>query len=268
MADIWVCGSCRSVNPMRSSRCYSCRGPRPEKGQEFSATEVSRKEPSAAEVAARTRADASSLHHTVTFAGITAVLIIASCAMRWFSTASTLALVPKVLAGYQPSLAEVTQPAWLGLGWLACGAAGTLAWGLWTSQVVRNIPLLGGGWPQVTRVSAIVEAIVPYFNLFRAPAVMRDLTGRLAVDGRAANGLILPWFVMLAIATFLERPVGVALTMFAPGIGTAITWGMLFTAAATTAFIAAGCFALALVVLVERRQVARAQELLASAGPS
>jgi hypothetical protein len=261
LADIWVCGTCRSVNPMRSTRCYSCRSPRPAKGQELAATAIGRVQPTAAEVAAQTRADASSLHHTLTFAAVTVVLIVASCGMRWLSTAGTLGLVPKVLAGYEPSLAEVTQPAWLGLGWLACGLVGTVAWGLWTSQVVRNVPLLGGGWPQATRSSAVVEAVIPYLNLFRAPAVLRDLTARLAVDSRRANALILPWFVMLAIAMVLERPVGAVLTTFlAPSLSAAIAWAMLFSAAASAAFVTAGLFAIALVVLVERRQQILARE--------
>ena len=27
-AGSWVCGNCRSINPMRSGNCYSCRSPR------------------------------------------------------------------------------------------------------------------------------------------------------------------------------------------------------------------------------------------------
>ncbi len=261
MPEIWVCGECKSINPLRSSRCYKCFGPRPAVGQELMAVDAPRAQRSAVDTALGVRRR----HHTALFAIVTIGLIAASIAFRWVSVVRSLDLLRGLLEGTVPSQAEVIRVGSQALGYYAAGLLGTLAWGIWMGRVIANVPILGGGYPVVTPRTAILESIIPVFNLFRVPAVLRDITARLSRAAVPDNALIAPWWLFLAGSIFIERPVGSILLLFAPDLDTAYRWIVVLSLMAAVMTVFAGLLAIAIVVRIERLQLGRARDLVDAA---
>ncbi|MEO5965285.1 MAG: DUF4328 domain-containing protein [Candidatus Limnocylindrales bacterium] len=261
MTDIWVCGACKSVNPRRASRCYKCHAPRPPAGEELLAVDT----PVLQRTAVETAAGARGRKHTAIFAIVTIVLIAASMSFRWVSVIRSLDMLNGILAGSVPTNDEIVRIASQALGYYAAGLLGTLAWGIWMGRVIANIPILGGGYPVVTPRTAILESVIPLFNLFRVPAVLRDITTRLSRTGAADNALIAPWWLFLAGSIFIERPIGSILLLFAPDIETAYRWVVVLSLAAAVMTIFGGILAIAIVVRIERLQLSRARDLLDAA---
>jgi hypothetical protein len=270
--DIWVCSGCRSVNPMRSSRCYNCRTPRPAKGQELAAVDAPRRELSAAERADITSGDLARRHHTLPLALMTAVLIVATMVLHVRSVDWIVASL-RVMSLGGPFPALEPTPDLPMLAWICACVVGTLSWGVWMGQVAHNVPLLGGGYPIVTPFLAIVESIVPVLNVYRCPPVMRDLTRRLSGDRRPSYWLIHAWMLASILFLIMLRPLSatlvyIAVQLLASSATQALAMGLVLRLVSSACFLASGVFALAILVRVERAQRRRATELIDASQPA
>jgi hypothetical protein len=54
-----------------------------------------------------------------------------------------------------------------------------IAWSLWLSRTVTSMPALGLGYPAANGMMAFIENFVPVLNLYRVPAIVRDVVRRL-----------------------------------------------------------------------------------------
>lgn len=199
-------------------------------------------------------------HHTLALALVTAALVLATMAVHVASLGWMIESLRILSGGGHPGSLQPT-PDVLMAAWIGLGLAGCLAWGIWMGQVAHNVPLLGGGYPIVTPLTAIVEAVIPVYNVYRCPPVMRELTARLADDGRPALGLITPWTLLGIAFLLLFRALRRLIVLFAVDEKTALTWALMANLAEAACLLLAGVLAIALLAHVERAQGRRARRL-------
>lgn len=193
-AQPWICGSCRSLNQPREGRCYRCRTPR----------ELVEADPETLLVAGAGSKPVDIVRPVGQFrssgdrAFAAQVLIGAALAVTVVANVLGADLVARVVdglpvqSGFSPLVVSL-----IGLLGLGLGAAALVAWALWLSGVVANVPTLGLGWPNVTPNQAVIESIVPGVNLYRVPAVLRDVMNRLEPGGRAEGLIAAAWLALV-----------------------------------------------------------------------
>ena len=188
MTNIWVCGACRSINQPREQRCYKCRTPRdlakvdPEKLVVVGA--------GASQPVVDPKAVVGVYRSSAERAVLAQVLIVAALIVTTISKMVGADVVSRVLDGDTAGAdASAALLATLGAGGFVAGVAALAAWAAWLSRVVDNIPSLGLGWPNVTSWAAFVENFLPGVNLFRVPAIVRDVMNRLEL-GPSGDALI------------------------------------------------------------------------------
>jgi hypothetical protein len=108
--------------------------------------------------------------------------------------------------------------------------------------VIDNVPKVGLGWPNLTPFQAFVENFLPGWNLFRIPAILRDVITRLEPMGGRGNMLIAAaWLclfagtvgpsvgsrVLLYLRTSIESRVTAAVIMSQLGLGLTLA-GLVF----------------------------------------
>src|SRR5919108_3127119 len=187
-ANVWICGACRSINQPREQRCYKCRTPR----------ELAKVDPETLVVAgagvAQPVVDAKAVVGTYRSSAdrafLAQVLIILALVVTTISKLVGADVVSRVIdgdvAGADANFALLSL---LGGGGFIVGIAALTAWAAWLSRVVDNIPALGLGWPSVTPWAAFVENFLPGVNLFRVPAIVRDVMAKLEL-GPGGDALI------------------------------------------------------------------------------
>lgn len=274
MTDIWVCGTCHSINRQRGSVCYKCGAP--QSGAINAIADVR------TEQAIQTRASVpyrSSFLRAVVAAG----LIVAYAVLTVVALFESLALtqyvrdqIPMILQGELDSAeilrlaAPAVVPALLqtifGIGALVFFAA-------WLSRVVMNVPALGGGTPGTTPTKAFVYPLIPFWNLFKTPPMIQDALYRLdpkaggffmvlvawvGLVGSAIIGFLAGWWVNLRIATLGgARSLGEAITVVQGAYDM-----QLLVDIATTLMSAFGAIVLVLILFrVESRARARDREI-------
>jgi hypothetical protein len=203
-----VCGACRSINEGRGGRCYKCRTPRELVGA------GSAPAPEAPSRGVGTYA--SSAGHALTAQLLIGLTIVAAIV----SSALGANLFDRLLDGTL-SEGDTLTVAIVGLAALAIAAAALVAWSLWLSRVVANIPAIGGGWTNVTPAAAFYENFIPGLNVLRVPAILRDVMTRLDPARRGeplivaawlglVGGLVLPRAARWFLAFVVDSPEGLA----------------------------------------------------------
>ncbi|HEX5824292.1 MAG TPA: zinc finger Ran-binding domain-containing protein [Candidatus Limnocylindrales bacterium] len=195
MTDVWVCGTCHSINRQRNQRCYKCGA-----AQEAAATgemATLRQEQAIASrtIVAYRPAAALGLAASIFLIGLAAVSIAA--AFQSFSVMS--------FADHQLELIKQTGTADEAALDALDASFGTLAvvrlaiilpllvfFGAWLSRVVSNVPALGGGIPGTSPWRAFITTLIPGLNLRTVPGTIQDVLYRL--DPKAGG------FFMVAIA--------------------------------------------------------------------
>jgi hypothetical protein len=190
--NVWVCGACRSINQPREQRCYKCRTPR----------ELARVDPDSLVVAgvgaAQPVVDPKAVVGTYRSSGDRAfaaqVLIIVTVIVTAASKIVGADVVSRVIDGEVAGAdANATLLALLGGAGFVSAVAAVIAWSAWLSRVVDNIPALGLGWPNVTPSAAFIESFLPGVNLFRVPAIVRDVVGKLEGGPRGDALIAAAW---------------------------------------------------------------------------
>jgi hypothetical protein len=261
-AQPWVCSSCRSVNQPREKRCYSCRTPR----------DLVEADPKTLLVAGAGSTPSGQPKPVGTFrssgdlAFLTQVLIVAALAVSVVGLVLGTDVVGR-LEGLEESDASLSLVALVGgLGVIVAGAA-LVAFALWLSRVVANVPAIGLGWPNVTPSSAIFESIIPGVNLYRVPAILRDVVNRLEPAG-PGDALIAATWLGLVGGVLLPRAANLALVFL---IGSTDDFAQLLILVRQVALgltVGGGIMLIALIQWVETRMERRAAEQPATSAPA
>jgi hypothetical protein len=209
-ADIWVCSQCRSINPLKSGRCYRCSTPR----------EVAAAKPE--DLAFGTAGTPKPVEPTGTFRASETFALLTTIAAMAFIAAGLLVIwvvwdVASLRATGDDAGASELWASRLPILALApiAGVAGLLAYAAWISRVVANLTPLGLGYSKVSPTWAFVEPLIPGVNLYALPTRMAEVTRKLGGE----SGMTVPLL-------------GVAILLF---IGPAVVIGVLLR---FTSFIA------------------------------
>jgi uncharacterized protein DUF4328 len=214
MTDIWVCGSCHSVNRQRSNRCYRCHA-------EQSTAATGQGEFRRQEEAIATR-QVIPYRPSSLLGFVTAILLLALAGLA-------IGQVLLEIRAYQPLLNEIERiaagadpdPAVLG-AWrdqslplaltnLGVVVVTVLFFAGWLSRVVGNVPALGGGVPGTSPGAAFRDTLIPVRNLWKVPGILTDVMYRLDpkaggvfMVGIAWVGLVGSWIVSFVAGWYLN----------------------------------------------------------------
>ena len=282
MTDIWVCGTCHSLNRQRAKRCYKCGAE-----QAVAAT---------GEGATHRQEQAIASRQFVRYRPAAALGMVASFFLLGFAAVSIAVAVQSTqllaFANDQLDLLKTTghldpvafnafaaSYATLPLVRLAIVLPTLLFFAIWLSRVVANVPALGGGVPGTSPWRAFWTTLVPLLNLRTVPGAIQDVLYRL--DPKAGGffmvaiawvGLVGSWFVSaiaaryLAVRVVLDMRGATSINEVAESARGSITAGVIVDVV-TGAMIAIGALILILVMMrIERRSRARDAEVRAAAG--
>jgi hypothetical protein len=194
MTDVWVCGTCHSINRQRNATCYKC-GAR----QDTSATGQLADLRTERAIIQR---GAKRYRSSLIFAIIAGVFILMVAGLGLLVLNESVAAyrvlrdqIPGIVGGTvsQRELAATLAPTvvpQLVQNVIAFLALTTFA--VWLSRVVANIPALGGGTPSVSSTRAFFAPFIPIYNLVKVPPIMQEALYR--TDPKAGG------FFMIAVA--------------------------------------------------------------------
>ena len=171
-SDIWVCGRCRSVNPLSRARCYRCNTP-----IEVAAAKPEDLTVQHQEIAPEpTGVYRSSETQAVVVSIATVAFIMATLVALWVNWSAT-----DLRANGEAEAAGTLLADRLPLLALApiIGAFAVVSYGLWIRRVVENLPALGAGYSRVSPNWAFFEPMIPGFNLYALPARMAEAIEKL-----------------------------------------------------------------------------------------
>ena len=235
MADeVWACSACRSINKPKAKACYKCRTPRDIAGVAPSEVSLGANQPTP--TLAR-----PPFHSTRGYALIACVLVLAVAALRVVSLVSVAPLIEAVIGGSKITEADLATASTLGFTSIGVTLLTVLVWAFWLSRVVTVMPALGLGYPPSTGTTAFVECLIPIYNFFRVPAILRDVTRRIAPADPRGNTLIAAAWIGLIGSFLLDRIGGFVIGLTAPSLSEALSRSLVLSAiCAALAVVGAG----------------------------
>jgi hypothetical protein len=171
-SDIWVCGRCRSINPLSRRRCYRCNTPIEVAAARPEDLTIEHKE--VAPEPAGVYRSSETLAVVVSIAAV--AFILATLVALWINWSATDLRASgddeaarDLLAGRLPllALAPIT------------GVIAVVAYGFWIRRVVENLPALGVGYSRVSPTWAFFEPLIPGFNLYALPTRIAEAIDKL-----------------------------------------------------------------------------------------
>ena len=202
--DFWACNVCKSINPRRSDRCYSCHTPRAVAGASLAEVAMTPAGPSTAPLPAAVPFR-SSESRAVIVTVATVLFILTGAIALWVSwSIEDLRLADKgieadlLLARRLPILAAAP----------ALGLVALVAYAAWISRVVENLPAMGLGYSRVSPTLAFIEPLIPGFNLIAMPARMFEVLTKLegGLLGQALLGIaVLLVLIPVVVSTVVLR---------------------------------------------------------------
>jgi len=196
MAEMWICGDCRSANTAKSKRCYRCSVPR-----------------ATAELSAATEAGAAATVERVTtvlaaatrlgvryrttwpLAILSSALILASTAIDVVRTQATLTFLRPDGSMTLPPPADAQRLNALAVAYFVCFLLAGLGWSLWIAIVVANLPALTARWPRRSPIGAFLASWIPIVNLKRPYSVVREVTTILSEATLWPALVVIAWWV-------------------------------------------------------------------------
>ena len=175
-ADVWVCRVCRSINPIRSGRCYRCSTP----------IEVAAAKPEDLTMAPTESEVKAVLAPTGIFRSSETRAVIVTIAAVAFILGTLLALwitwsVNDLRADGEAIAASDLFRQRLPLVVLApvLGIVALLAYAAWIRRVIENLLPLGLGYSRVSPTWAFFEPLIPGLNIYSLPARMVEVVQKL-----------------------------------------------------------------------------------------
>ena len=282
MTDVWVCGTCHSLNRQRANKCYKCGAAQATAATGEMATHRQEQAIASRQFVAYRPAGALGMAAAFFLLGLAVVSVATAVqSTRILAFANTqldrLKATGTLDQAAFDEMARSTDT--LGLVRLAIIVPLLLFLALWLSRVVSNVPALGGGIPGTSAVRAFVTTLVPVLNLRTVPGTIQDVLYRL--DPKAGGfftvavawvGLVGSWILAVVASRYLSLRVTFDI-LNATSLDDAIESARGSITAATVvdvvtgALIAIGALVLIVVMIrIERRSSARDAEVRAVAG--
>jgi hypothetical protein len=282
MTDVWVCGTCHSINRQRNNHCYKCGA-----AQETAAT---------GEMATLRQETAIISRTVVPYRPAAALGMAASIFLLGLAAVSIAAVVQSFgvmsLISRQLDLLQQTGQIdesgldsirttldTFALVRLVIILPTLVFFGAWLSRVVSNVPALGGGIPGTSPWRAFVNTLIPGLNLRTVPGTIQDVLYRL--DPKAGGffmvavawvGLVGSWFVSVIGTRYLSARVtfdilnATTLTDAVNAVRGLITAAFILDVVTGTLIALGAVVLIMLMVRIERRSRARDAEVRAVAG--
>jgi hypothetical protein len=282
MTDVWVCGTCHSINRQRNNHCYKCGA-----AQETAATgemATLRQETAIISriVVPYRPAAALGMAASIFLLGLAAVSIAA--VVQSFGVMSLISrqldLLQQTGQIDESALASIrTTLDTFALVRLVIILPTLVFFGAWLSRVVSNVPALGGGIPGTSPWRAFVNTLIPGLNLRTVPGTIQDVLYRL--DPKAGGffmvaiawvGLVGSWFVSVIGTQYLGARVtfdilnATSLTDAVNAVRGLITAAFILDVVTGTLIALGAVVLIMLMVRIERRSRARDAEVRAVAG--
>ena len=194
MAEMWICGDCRSTNNARDKRCYRCRVPRAtsEMTEATLATNVAEAQETRTVLAAATRLGVR-YRASWPVALVTGVLILGTTGLDVLRTRDAMALV--TADGVQAaSQAQLQSSLNLAIAYFVGYVASGIFWSLWMAILVTNVPALTARWPSHGPLGAFFALWIPFIGLIRPFSIVKQVTTLLG-GGARAGLLVIAWWV-------------------------------------------------------------------------
>jgi hypothetical protein len=263
-ADIWVCGQCRSVNKLRAKQCYNCRTPKDR-------AEV---DPAAIEGTGHGQLREIALPEFNSSRGeamLASVLVILVAGMNVVSTVVSARVLSTLVDDPDVVPAGLTGATAVSLATLGIGVLALTTWAFWLSRVVSAMPALGLGYPAANAMMAFIENFLPGLNLFRVPAIVRDVVRRLDPDqgpgqGRGEALIFAAWIGLLG-GFFVPR-IGGFLGFGSDTLEGAVNNALLISGVAAGLVLIGAIFLVVLIWWIEGRIARRRAEQLAELTPA
>lgn len=277
MTDIWVCSTCHSINRQRDSKCYKCGAPQSAATGEGSTLRV---EQAIMSRAANVRYRTSPLRAVIAAAFIIGVAVL-GVVVLFESLAAVEFMREEIPTLLQTGEIDEAEFARLAAGALVpsllysiCQIGAILFFAAWLSRVTMNIPALGGGTPGTTPTKAFIYPLIPFWNLFKTPAMIQDALYRLdpkaggffmilvawiGLVGSAFVGFLVGWWVNLRLLTVAPRQqtLGDAIDVVRGALDMQLVVDII-----TTLVVAFGAIVLVLIMFrIEARARARDREI-------
>ena len=189
-SEYWACSSCRSINTSRSNRCYKCHVPREVAG--VKPTELSVTAP--APVLGPTGTYRSSESRAVLATIATVAFILGTYVALWIGLQ-----IGNLRADRQRAAADqLFQSSQLLIGLpVVLGVLALIAYGLWISRAVANLPPLGAGYSRVSPSWAFFEPLIPGLNLYSLPARAGEVISKLGGSMLGTSLVAISFFLII-----------------------------------------------------------------------
>jgi hypothetical protein len=170
--EFWVCGDCRSINNAGARQCYNCRTPR-----DRAAVDPNDIDPS---THGRLREiELPEFRSSRWAAMLASILILAVAVMQVVQSNLAAALLNQMLGGVDATEEQILYVGSVTIVAFGVALLALIAWALWLSRTVTAMPALGLGYPAANGMMAFIENFIPVLNLWRVPAIVRDVVRRL-----------------------------------------------------------------------------------------
>ena len=178
--DFWVCGDCRSINNAGARQCYNCRTPR-----DRAAVDPTTIDP--ARPGKLRKVELPGFESSRWAAVLATILIIAVAVLQVIQYNLVATLLGQTV---DPTEEQIQYVGSVGIVAFGIALLALIAWSLWLSRTVTSMPALGLGYPPTNGMMAFVENFIPILNLFRVPAIVRDVVRRLEPSAGRGEALI------------------------------------------------------------------------------
>ena len=106
------------------------------------------------------------------------VLILVIAVLHAINSLIGVSIILRVVEGDLLSDEEIISFGVVGLATFGIALIALTGWAFWLSKAVRTMPALGLGYPAANGMMAFYENFIPVLNLWRVPAIVRDMVHR------------------------------------------------------------------------------------------
>jgi hypothetical protein len=247
--DFWVCGDCRSINNAGAKQCYNCRTPK-----DRAAVDPESIDPSTH--GKLREIELPPFRPSRGVAMLATVGIVAIAIMQAYNTFITASVIQLQIDGSELAPNQLGFASAVGIITLGVAALALIGWSLWLSRVVTAMPALGLGYPAADGFMAFVENFLPGLNLYRVPAIVRDVVHRLEPGSVRGEAVIFGSWLALLGGVLVPR-IGAAVTGTSLQSGPDALRTTMLVAIVASVFVAVGATGLITLIWWVEGQIVR-----------